>query len=147
MEWIYFFLAILAGSLIPIQTSANTQLSKIVGGLYPATLIVFAVALILILAVLLITRSTMPNYSQIQTVPLYGWLGGVIAVIYILALTFLAPKLGIGIVTVLVVSGQCISITIIEHFGLFGFAVKPINILRIVGVISLVLGVYLIRKH
>jgi len=140
-------LAILAGSLIPVQTSANAQLSKVVGGLYPATLIVFAVALTLIIAVLLVSRSSFPNYSQISSVPLYGWLGGIIAVIYILALTFLAPKLGIGIVTVLVVSGQCISITIIEHFGLFGFQVKPINLFRIVGILSLVLGVYLIRKH
>lgn len=146
MNALYFILAIIAGALIPIQTSSNTVLSKNVGGIIPATMCMFIVATISIILTILVSKTSIPNLTQVSSTPFYSWFGGIIAVIYIMTLVFLAPKLGIGNVTVLIVTGQAISIMLIEHFALFGFHEKPLNLYRIAGVLFLILGVYLIRK-
>lgn len=146
MNIFYFILAILAGAMIPVQTSSNTILSKNLGGILPATFYMFILAMICIVVALFVSKSSMPNIQQMASTPYYAWVGGIIGLVYIVTLVFLVPKLGIGTITVLVVSGQAISILLIEHFGLFGFLEKPVNLFRVAGVLFLILGVYLIRK-
>ena len=146
MEIIYFILALIAGSLVPVLTSSNTVLSKNLSGVIPASLVMFIIATICCLITLLISKSTIPNINQFASSPVYSYFGGIISAIYIMMLAFLAPKLGIGNVTVLLVTGQAISIMIIEQLGLFDFPIRPINLYRIIGVVFLIFGVYLIKK-
>ncbi len=57
-----------------------------------------------------------------------------------------APKLGIGNVTVMVLLGQILSSVVIDQFGFFNAAVHTINWQRMVGVVLMVAGVYLVKK-
>ena len=67
--------------------------------------------------------------------------------IYILLIVILAPKLGIGNVTVMVLMGQVLAAVVIDQFGLLGTNVHPINWPRFVGIVLLCLGVYLVKKY
>ncbi len=62
------------------------------------------------------------------------------------AIIILAPKLGTALTFSLIVLGQMSVSLVLDHFGLLGLPVKAMNIPRLVGVSSLILGVILIRR-
>ena len=70
---------------------------------------------------------------------------GLIAVPYLLAASFLAPRLGVGLFLAAIIAGQLVGAVLLDHFGSFGAAVRPIDPVRLAGVGALLLGVLLVR--
>ena len=64
---------------------------------------------------------------------------------YVTASVLLAPKLGATRLIVLVVTGQLLASVILDHFGLVGYAVRPLNGWRILGCGLLVVAVFIIK--
>ena len=144
----YIALALLAGSFVPFQTASNTVMSKTFqSGMY-ASLVVFLVAAMTMVFIIVAKQEPFPSTAQIREVPFFAWItGGVLGAAYIFLLIFLAPKLGMANVTGFVVAGQLLMAVAFDHFGLMGFAVHSINWQRVVGVVLLVFGLFLIKKY
>nr|WP_253197649.1 DMT family transporter [Clostridium algidicarnis] len=73
--------------------------------------------------------------------------GGLFGAFYIFTTIFASPKIGFPNMFSLVICGEIILAVIFNHLGLLGNEVHLINPYRIVGVILLVSGVYIIQKH
>jgi bacterial/archaeal transporter family-2 protein len=73
--------------------------------------------------------------------------GGLFGAFYIFTTIFASPKIGFANMFSLVICGQIIFAILFDHFGLLGNDVHLINPYRIVGVVLLVLGVYIIQKQ
>jgi bacterial/archaeal transporter family-2 protein len=144
---LYIMLAISAGAMIPFQSAMNTQLGKSLQSPYFSALTVFAVALVGLALFVLISRFSVPSGAQFSSAPKWSYLGGILGGTYILLIVLLAPKLGIGNVTVLVLMGQILAAMIIDQFGLLGAALHAITWQRAIGVVLLCAGVYLIKKY
>jgi bacterial/archaeal transporter family-2 protein len=143
---LYIILAISAGAMIPFQSAMNTQLGKSLQSAYFSALTVFAVALVGLAVYILVSRFSIPTATQFSGAPKWSYLGGILGGTYILLIVLLAPKLGIGNVTVLVLLGQILAAIIIDQFGLLGATVHAITWQRAIGVLLLCAGVYLIKK-
>lgn len=70
---------------------------------------------------------------------------GLLAMPYLLAASYLAPKIGVGLFLAALIAGQLGGGLILDHVGAFGGATRPVDAVRIVGVAALLLGVALIR--
>ncbi len=140
-------LAILAGAAIPFQSAMNAALGKSLQSPYYSALSVFLVAFIALGTYMLLSRQGFPTTIQFSSAPKWSFLGGILGAIYILSIVILAPKLGIGNVTVLVLTGQVLAAVVIDQFGILGAQVHPINWPRLAGVILLCAGVFLIKKY
>jgi bacterial/archaeal transporter family-2 protein len=138
--------AIAAGAMIPFQSAMNTTLGKNLQSPYFSALSVFVIAAFGLLIYIFITKQTVPSIAQFLSAPKWSYLGGILGGTYILLIVILAPKLGIGNVTVLVLMGQIIAAMLIDHFGLLGATTHIINWQRFLGVILLCTGVFLIKK-
>jgi transporter family-2 protein len=143
---IFLLLALLTGALIPVQAAANAAFSKSVGNPYITAFVVFSVGLIGVTAFLFIRGTPLPSAYELKTVPLYGYLGGIIVAIYVIMITVLVGKIGVASAIGLIVTGQILCAVIIDQFGLFGVAVKQIDLTRLFGVVLLVAGVYFTMK-
>ena len=143
---LYIILAIAAGAMIPFQSAMNTQLGKSLQSPYFSALTIFAVAFIGLAVYILISRFSVPSATQFAVAPKWSYLGGILGGTYILLVVLLAPKLGIGNVTVMVLMGQILAAVIIDQFGLLGAALHTITWQRAVGVTLLCAGVFLIKK-
>lgn len=139
-------LAIIAGAAIPFQSAMNASLGKSLQSPYFSALTVFLVAFIAMILYVVISRQGIPTLEQFFSAPKWTYLGGILGAIYILLIVILAPKLGIGNVTVMVLMGQILAAMIIDQFGLLGTVPHPINWQRLIGVIMLCAGVFLIKK-
>ncbi|HRH59077.1 MAG TPA: DMT family transporter [Chitinophagaceae bacterium] len=145
-SFLFIVLALAAGMMIPFQSAMNAQLGKALQSPYYASLTVFAVAATSLLIYIAASRYAIPSSQQFATAPKWSYLGGILGGAYILLIVICAPKLGIGNVTVLVLLGQILSAIVIDQFGLLNSVVHTLNWQRILGVILMIAGVYLVKK-
>ena len=139
-------LALLVGALIPVQAASNAVLSKATGGIAYPSIILFSVALIVAVSFAVFTRATVPALSSLTTAPRYGYLGGFIVASYVLAITFLAPRLGVGTAIAFVVTGQILSSAMIDQFGLLNSVVAELTPKRLLGMVMIIVGAFLAKK-
>ena len=145
-DLIFLALALITGALIPIQAATNAAFSKSIGNATITGLMVFVVGLLGMILFILITKTSFPARQQLTAAPLYGYLGGIIVATYVVMITILVPKIGVGTAIGLIVTGQILCAVVIDHFGLFHVAVRTISITRIAGMLLMIGGVYLVMK-
>lgn len=145
-DLIYLALALVTGALIPIQAATNASFSKSIGNASITGLMVFIVGLIGMIVFVLLSRMSFPKLQQLASAPMYGYLGGIIVATYVVMITVLVPRIGVGTAIGLIVTGQILCAVVIDHFGLFNVAVRSVDMTRIAGVLLMIVGVYLVMK-
>ena len=142
----YAGLMLVAGLGIPIMAALNGGLGGKLQSPILATTILFVVGLTVSLGFLLILEGV-PTFSTQEEIPLYSYLGGLFVIFYILSITWVAPKFGVGNAVSFVLLGQLVSMTLIDHYCLLGASHYPISIQRVSGLIFMVVGVFLVVRR
>jgi transporter family-2 protein len=145
-EIFYFVLALITGALIPVQAATNALLSRSIGNPYITGLVVFVVGLLGMILFILFSRTGLPTMQQLSAAPPAGYLGGLIVATYVIMITILAPRIGVGPAIGLIVTGQILCAVAIDHFGLFNVAVRQLDLRRLGGVLLMICGVYFVMK-
>jgi transporter family-2 protein len=143
---LYLALALVTGALIPIQASTNAAFSKTIGNPLTTGVMVFVVGFFAMAIVAIAMSTALPTYQQLRAAPWYGYAGGVIVATYVVMITILVPRIGVGTAIALIVTGQIICAVIIDHFGFFNVQVRTIDISRLVGVLLMIAGIYLVMR-
>jgi transporter family-2 protein len=143
---LFVLLAVITGALIPVQAATNTAFSKSIGNPYITAVTVFSMGLACTLVFLFATRTPFPTVGKLAAAPWYGYAGGLIIAFYVIIITILTPRLGVGPAIGLIVTGQILCAVAIDHFGLFNAAVRTITLPRVMGVLLMIAGVYLVMK-
>jgi len=140
-----FTTGVIAGSMITVQSVLNSALGKKTGNFGS----VFILTIVSI-AVLLLLMTLFPNTSNLGEIPglseWYLYLGGVLGVAILAAPIFLIPRIGATSTLTALVLGQLLLALIIDHFGLFNVPKIEINLVRVMGIILLVVGAFLIKR-
>jgi bacterial/archaeal transporter family-2 protein len=140
----YAAVMLAAGIGIPVLAALNAQLGARIGSPPAAAMILFAVAFIAALAVTLLTTGT-GALAATPAQPKHLFLGGLCVAFYVISITTIAPKFGVGNAVFFVLVGQMIAAALIDHFGLFGARIKPMTLPRGMGVACMMAGVALIQ--
>jgi transporter family-2 protein len=77
--------------------------------------------------------------------PPYLALTGFLPVPYLLAASFIGPRIGLGVFLGAIIAGQLIGGLVLDHVGAFGAVPRRIDAVRLLGALVLVIGVVLIR--
>ena len=138
--------AVIVGALIPIQAATNAAMSRAIGSVAITSLALFAIGFVVVAAWAIVIRVPLPSLETLRRVPAYGWFGGFIVASYVISITFLAPRLGVGNAIRLVVTGQIVAAALIDHAGAFGAVVQRLTMGRAIGVVLMIIGVILARR-
>lgn len=146
MNWFYIGIALLAGATLPTQAGINAQL-QLHWARNPAlaSLVSFTVGTLALIGYCVAARIPFPSFAG-ATTQWWHWIGGLLGAVFVTAVTFLAPRLGAATMVGLVIAGQMLASVGLDHFGLLGYAQRPLSGLRLLGVGLLVSGVLLIRR-
>ena len=136
----YIIWALLAGAFIPLIGILNGRVGRALGEPFYASVMLFGVAIILALVVSVIFGKAAPSVQNLQTLWPMDYTAGFIVAFYVISATVLAGKIGVANFIVMAVSGQIMFSLMIDHFGLFGAPVKPINMTQLVGAVLLLIG-------
>ena len=65
---------------------------------------------------------------------------------FVVAAAFAAPRLGVASTITLMIAGQLVAGMVVDHFGGFGIAPRPVTLIRLLGVGLVFVGVVLVRR-
>ena len=144
-SYMYAAFALVSGLGIPVMAAINSTLGGRLGSPVMAAVVLFVVALTVSVAVLVSTEGV-PSLKGFGGIAPVYFTGGLFVAFYVLVMTWVAPKLGVGNAIMLVLLGQMISAAIVDHFGLFGAPKIFITPTRLLGLLLMLIGIYLARK-
>lgn len=147
MVWLYLFVCLLAGALMPLQAGVNAQLARWVGHPVTASLVSFAVGTLALLAYNAAVRPQLPSAASLVSAPWWVWAGGLFGAVFVTAAAAFAPRLGAATFISITIAGQVFVSILLDHFGVVGFAARPVTVPRLLGALLLVAGVLLVRKY
>lgn len=144
---IYVAIGLMAGVAVPILASINAALGQAIGNVWWASMVLCTVAFVTILGVSLATGAGLPGPAMLAGASWWHLAAGCFFTVYIVSITFVAPRIGLGNAIVLVIVAQIVTAVVIDHFGLLGASVTPLDWKRTLGVLFLIAGVLLARSQ
>ena len=139
---LYILFGILAGNVLPTQTSINACLRQRVNNPLLVTLVSYIATILTFTAGLLLTEGRLHfPLQRLIGEPFWVWLPGFLGVIFLAGNILLFPKLG-GVKTVIcTATGQVLMGLLVDHFALFGAAARAATLPRIAGAMLALCGV------
>jgi transporter family-2 protein len=136
---------VVGGMLTALQGPTNAMMAKPLNSAVNAAFVSFAVGTLVLLIGILAMRIK-PDWAGVRDLPWYAWLGGAYGAVFVCAAAFSAPRLGVASTITLMIAGQLLAGILVDHFGGFGIAPRPVNLTRLLGVAMVFGGVIIVRK-
>lgn len=133
-----YFISIFTGIILAIMISLNGQVSNIAGN-YASSVIIHFIGLIGIILVLIFTKSKIGN---LKGIPFYMFTGGLIGILTVLFTNASFVGLGVSLTVSLSLLGQLVASLVIDHFGYFNMPVVEFDKKKILGLVIIVTGIY-----
>lgn len=141
----YAAIMLTAGIGIPILAALNAQLGGRIGSPAAAAVVLFAVAFLGSVAVMAAAGGT-ASLSSVPGQPPKLFLAGLLVAFYVLSITWVAPRFGLGNAITCVLLGQLLSAAVIDQFGLFGAMVRQLTPMRLLGLGLMAAGVFFTQR-
>jgi len=134
----------LVGGCIALQAPINAGLGKSTGSFAAAT-ISFAVGTLLLAAIVVLSGKA-GGLGEVASVEWYYLLGGALGAAYVFSALVLVSHIGAGGVAAATVTGQLTTSVVLDQIGFLGLDKEPISPARVVGILLLLAGTYLIVR-
>ncbi len=139
-------LTAVVGGFIALQAPINSMLGRSVGS-FQAALVSFAIGTLLLAAIVSLATGGFGQIAEIRGLSWYYLTGGVLGAAYVTTVLVTVRTLGAGGVVAATIAGQLSMSVAIDHFGLLGVAKQPISALKVVGVVLLAAGTFLVVRE
>lgn len=134
----------LTGIGIPVMAALNAGLGRGLGSPTAATAALFGAGLAF--SLLALAWTGLPKSADLAGIAPQSWFGAIFVVSYVLAVTYFAPRIGVGNAVFFVLVGQLVAAAVIDHFALLGALKTPLTARRAIGLALMALGVWLAKK-
>jgi transporter family-2 protein len=145
MNLILLAMAFCVGIAMSVQAAVNSQLAHSLGAnSVVAALVSFSCGTLVLLAVALVKGGPAvlgATLTALPSQPLWKFAGGFLGAAFVFGTVFLAPRIGLLSLVVLVIAGQLLSSMAIDQFGLINMASRKVSGVRMLGALVVVAGV------
>jgi transporter family-2 protein len=76
----------------------------------------------------------------------YKFSGGLLGVFVVFVALFTVKEIGAANMFVLIVAGQLLTALLMDHFGLLGMKGNPVSLQKLLGILLVVVGAFLVNK-
>lgn len=136
-------IGLIGGAAVGLQSPLAGAISQRLGGT-AGSFFVHLSGTIFSAALLLLRGGE--NLRDWRTLPWYLFMVGLFGLILYQTIAVTLPRLGSMTMITLIIIGQLLVGMLIDHFGWLGVTVHPISLSRVLGVLVLMLGGYLIAR-
>lgn len=98
------------------------------------------------IAILLALASGRLHFRDYQTLPGYAFTTGVLGLVIVGTIGYVVPRLGAARGLTMIVASQFLLAGLIDHFGLLGAVARPLDLSRILGLVVMLGGVWLVVR-
>ena len=143
-KWVPVMATVVAGGLVALQAPINWTLGKSVGT-FAAASTSFAIGLVVLIAITLVAGG-FGDVDKAADLKWYYLMGGVLGAAYVTTVLVAVRELGAGGVTAATIAGQLGASVAIDRAGILGLPEKALTPSRVVGIVLLAAGVFLIVR-
>lgn len=136
-------IATIGGIAITLQAQFMGLMDKNIGTL-DSMFITYGIGGLIIGIAMLLNRGG--NLSAWRSVPWYAITAGVLGLIIVGSIGYSTPRLGLVTTLTILVASQFIIGALLDHFGILGADLRPIDLSRLGGIGVMLLGVWLIIR-
>ena len=136
-------IAIIGGVAVTLQAQFMGVMDQSLGTL-ESIFITYGSGAVLIGLVMLVVRGG--NLHAWRTLPWHVFLAGATGLLIVGGLSYVTPRLGLVATFTIFVAAQFVFGTAMDHFGLFGATVRPVNFSTLAGMVIVLTGVWLIVR-
>jgi transporter family-2 protein len=140
---IIILIGLMGGVAVGIQAPLSSMISQRLGILESVFIIHIGGAIAALIPLLYYSGGKL---SQWRTVPWYAMCAGAFGLVVIFSMSYMIPRIGVANALIILLAGQLIIGIVLDHFGLLGAVVRPLDITRIAGLGVVLLGVWLSVK-
>ena len=134
---------VVAGGFIALQAPINAGLGGRIGKV-PAAAVSFTIGTLVLIAIALLFAGGFGKLGEARHLQWYYLLGGVLGAVYVTTALIAVKTLGAGGVTGATIAGQLAMSIMLDRLGVLGLAERGLTPGRIVGVILLAAGTFLV---
>lgn len=146
MKSLFYILPVLAGVAITIQSGINSQLRMAVNNPLLAAFISFVTGTVALGILLLFSRQAVPSLQSYAAIDWYKFIGGLLGA-FVVTITLLSvQEIGVANMFVLLVAGQLFTAVLMDHLGVLGMRANPISVQKMIGIVLVISGAYLVNK-
>jgi bacterial/archaeal transporter family-2 protein len=139
-------LMVVAGSFIALQAPINGMLGRTVGT-FAAASVSFAIGTVTLVAITVLVGGGFGDIGEARSLSWYYLIGGVLGALYVTSALATVRVLGAGGVTAGTITGQLVTAVVIDRLGVLGLEQRPLSALRLVGIVLLAAGTYLVVRE
>ena len=140
---VVLLIGLIGGIAVGFQAPLASLMSQKIGALESVFIVHLGGALASIVPLVMQRGGKLGNW---RTVPWYALGAGVFGLVVIGAISFTIPRLGIATTIILTVAGQLLIGLALDHFGILGAAIRPLELSRLLGVVVVFVGVWLLIR-
>lgn len=141
--WLVLIIGICGGAAVGIQSILAGAMGQKLGG--TASSFIIHLGGMIFSGILLVLRGG-ERIQDWRSLPWYMLGAGIFGLILYQTINVTLPRVGGTMMMTLIIIGQLSMGIVIDHFGLFGVAARHIDLPRILGVVGLLAGGYLITR-
>ena len=142
-SYVYALVMLSAGIGIPTMATLNSGLGSKLQSTSFATAMALALGFLTV-SIYLIATEGFPKKFIASELPFFFYLGGLCVAFYVISVTWIVPKFGVSNAIAFALLGQLLAMSVIDHFGLFGAQQYQITVKRLLGLITMAVGIYLV---
>ena len=145
MQTLIFIILIglLGGAAVGIQAPLSSIISQRLGIIESVFIVHAGGALVALIPLLYYGGGKL---SQWRIVPWYALCAGGFGLVVIFSVSYMIPRIGVANALIILLAGQLLIGTMLDHYGLLGAAVRPLNLTRVVGLVVVFAGAWLSVK-
>ncbi len=136
-------IATLGGLAVALQAQFMGLMDRHLGTL-ESVFITYAGGGLVITVVMALARGG--NLANWRMPPSYALTAGLLGLVIVSSIGYATARLGTVAALTVVLAAQFIVSALIDHFGLFGAAVRPLSLIRLAGIGALLVGVWLVTR-
>jgi transporter family-2 protein len=136
--------SLLAGAGIPLIGVLNSGIARSVGNPFAATAAMFLVAAAVAVAITLPVYGV-PSPGQLAAAPKLSYGAGLIIGFYALSATIIIPRFGAASFIAFILIAQLVTAALVDQFGLFGLEKRPVDVMRLAGLIVIAAGIVIME--
>lgn len=137
-----FIIGLVAGIAIGFQSPMASLISQRMGVLESIFIVHAGGAIGALIPMLIIGN----NLKHWRSVPSYTLAAGLFGLIVIFAMSYMIPRIGVAGALILLLAGQLLIGSLLDHYGWLGAIQRPFDLTRAFGLSIVILGVWLTVK-
>jgi bacterial/archaeal transporter family-2 protein len=133
-------IGLISGVAVGLQSPLASMITQRLGMLESIFIIHIGGALLIAFPLIFLRGG---NLGEWRSLPWYALLAGSMGLIVVGGVSFMIPRVGVATSITLIIAGQLVISSILDHYGLLGVNVRPMDLPRIFGLAIVFVGAWL----